>query len=174
MTSSGVSISSSAKRENKSPNNHQSQHRLFAAKRIEVWTVSDISFILPESKKTCSQHIKFQDESSNKKLVNKFISALVEPTAANGRLPLNCPTTIISTALNISCRIPDSISGSEKEISLSMMVPLHISISYLFCFTFILPPSISKLIWASVEVLYITVRKQLVFFQCSYSARLPK
>ena len=56
------------------------------------------------------------------------------------------PTTMsimgdmISTALNISCRIPDSISGSEKEISLSMMVPLHISISYLFCFTFIFHP----------------------------------
>ena len=41
---------------------------------------------------------------------------------------------MISTALNISCKIPDSISGNENEISLSMIVPLHISISYLFCF----------------------------------------
>ena len=76
---------------------------------------------------------------------------------------------MISTALNISCRIPDSISGSEKEISLSMMVPLHISISYLFCFTFYLPPFISKLIWASVEVLYIAVQKQPSFLFCKAS-----
>lgn len=68
------------------------------------------------------------------KLVNTLISAVVEPTAASDSLPLNFPTTMISTALNISCRIPESISGSENEISLSMIVPLHISISYLFCF----------------------------------------
>ena len=50
MTSSGVSISSSAKRENKSPTIIITTP-LIAAKRIEVWTVSDISFILPEAKK---------------------------------------------------------------------------------------------------------------------------
>ena len=74
------------------------------------------------------------------KLVNTLIRAVVEPTAARATLPLNRPTTIISTALNINCRIPDNINGTENEISLSIMVPLHISISYLFCFTFIFHP----------------------------------
>ena len=62
------------------------------------------------------------------------MSALVDPTAASAWLPENLPTTIISTALNISCKMPDSMSGSEKEINLSIIVPLHISISYLFFF----------------------------------------
>ena len=62
------------------------------------------------------------------------MSAVVDPTAASAWLPLNRPTTMISTALNISCRMPDTISGSEKEISLSIIVPLHMSISYLFFF----------------------------------------
>ena len=64
------------------------------------------------------------------------MSAVVEPTAASACCPLKCPTTMRSTALNISCRIPDTISGSAKEINLSIMVPLHISISYLFLFNF--------------------------------------
>ena len=129
MTSSGVSISSSAKRENKSPTIIITTP-LIAAKRIEVWTVSDISFILPEAKKRAASTLV----PSEIPLVNKFISALVEPTAANGRLPLNCPTTIISTALNISCKMPDSISGSENVMSLSMIVPFVISISYFLLF----------------------------------------
>lgn len=70
------------------------------------------------------------------KLVNTLISAVVEPTAARAWLPLNLPTTTMSTALNISCKMPDSISGREKEISLSIMLPLHMSISYLLFFTF--------------------------------------
>ena len=73
------------------------------------------------------------------RLVNTLISAVVEPTAASAPLPLNRPTTIMSTALNMSCRMPDSISGSAKETSLSIMVPLHISISYLLFFKWILP-----------------------------------
>ena len=132
MTSSGVSISSSAKRENKSPTIIITTP-LIAAKRIEVWTVSDISFILPEAKKRAASTL-VPSEMPIKKLVNKFISALVEPTAANGRLPLNCPTTIISTALNISCKMPDSISGNENVMSLSMIVPFVISISYFLLF----------------------------------------
>ena len=139
MTSSGVFISSSAKRENKSPTIIITTP-LIAAKRIEVWTVSDISFILPEAKKRAASTL-VPSEIPIKKLVNKFISALVEPTAANGqptaangRLPLNCPTTIISTALNISCKMPDSISGSENVMSLSMIVPFVISISYFLLF----------------------------------------
>ena len=68
------------------------------------------------------------------KLVNILIRAVVDPTAASDWLPLNLPITIISTALNISCKIPDNINGNENEISLSMIVPLHISISYLLRF----------------------------------------
>ena len=67
-----------------------------------------------------------------KRLTNILISAVVEPTAANDWLPANLPTTIISTALNINCNIPESINGTENDINLSIIVPLHISISYLF------------------------------------------
>ena len=70
------------------------------------------------------------------------MSAVVDPTAASAWLPLNRPTTMISTALNISCKIPDTISGSEKEISLSIIVPLHMSISYLFFFKNTPPSSV--------------------------------
>lgn len=45
------------------------------------------------------------------------------------------PTTMMSTALNKSCKIPDNIKGMENEINLSKTVPLHMSISYLFLFT---------------------------------------
>ena len=60
------------------------------------------------------------------------MSAVVDPTAASAWLPLNLPTTIISTALNINCKMPDNINGRAKVISLSIIVPWHISISYLF------------------------------------------
>ena len=73
-----------------------------------------------------------------------LIKAVVEPTAARAWLPENRPTTIISTALNISCRIPETISGMAKETSLSIMVPLHISISYLFLLNSIAPSSICQ------------------------------
>ena len=71
------------------------------------------------------------------KLTNTLISAVVEPTAASDLLPLNCPTTIISTALNANCKIPEIISGNANEISLSIIEPFTISISYLLFFTYI-------------------------------------
>ena len=73
-----------------------------------------------------------------KPLIRKLTEP-VEPTAARDWLPLYCPTTMISTALNISCSTPEIISGTANTISLSIRVPLHMSISYLFFFTFILP-----------------------------------
>ena len=76
--------------------------------------------------------------------VNVLISAVVDPTAASAWLPLNLPTTMTSTALNINCKMLDNINGSAKEINLSIMVPWHISISYLFCFMF--SPLIHKFI----------------------------
>lgn len=57
------------------------------------------------------------------RFVNRLINAVVEPTAANAWLPVNLPTTIISTALNKSCKMLESIRGKAKEISLSMMLP---------------------------------------------------
>ena len=59
--------------------------------------------------------------------------------SASASLPLNLPTTIMSTALNINCKMPDSINGSANETSLSIMEPLHISISYLLLFKEIAP-----------------------------------
>ena len=88
------------------------------------------------------------------------MSAVVDPTAASAWLPLNLPTTIISTALNISCKIPDNINGNENEISLSIIVPLHISISYLLRF-------IVELI-ALLKYLFYTVIVQENPFLCKY------
>src|SRR5699024_12822371 len=51
------------------------------------------------------------------RLVKILIKAVVEPTAARAWLPLNLPTTIISTALNISCRILVSMRRSEEHTS---------------------------------------------------------
>ena len=80
--------------------------------------------------------------------------------AASDWLPLNLPITIISTALNISCKIPDNINGNENEISLSIIVPLHISISYLLRF-------IVELI-ALLKHLFYTVIVQENPFLCKY------
>src|SRR5699024_6310912 len=82
-------------------------------------------------------------EMPMKRLVKILIRAVVDPTAASAWLLLYLPTTMISTALNISCRMLDSIRGSEKEISLSMMVPLHMSISYLLFFKMVHPLKIN-------------------------------
>ena len=68
------------------------------------------------------------------RFVKMLMSAVVAPTAARASLPLKCPTTMISTALNMSCKMLVAISGREKETSLSMMEPFTMSISYLFFF----------------------------------------
>ena len=52
-------------------------------------------------------------ESPINTLVKRLISEPVEPTAANASLPANLPTTIVSAALNKSCKIPESINGTE-------------------------------------------------------------
>ena len=87
--------------------------------------------ILTVARRAADKALEMLNETDD---VLVFIKAVVDPTAASVWLPLNLPTTTISTALNISCRIPDNINGREKEINLSIMEPLHISISYLFVF----------------------------------------
>ena len=113
---------------------------LISASKMAVCTVSDISFSLPDAKKRAASTLAPSEIPINR-LVNTLMSAVVDPTAASACFPVKCPTTMISTALNISCKIPDSMSGSANEISLSMIEPLHISISYLFVFKFSLPLS---------------------------------
>ena len=108
---------------------------LTRASAIDVCTDSDISLSHPAAKYLAARTLAPRDIPI-KRLVKILIRAVVDPTAARAWLLSNRPTTMISTALNISCRMLESISGSEKEISLSMMEPLHISISYLLCFTF--------------------------------------
>ena len=41
----------------------------------------------------------------------------------------NCPSTMMSAALNSSCRMLEAISGIEKRSRLPARGPLHISIS---------------------------------------------
>ena len=72
-------------------------------------------------------------ESPRKRLVIKFTSAVVEPTAARELSPAKFPTTIMSAALKKSCKTLESISGSVSWRSFGKIGPLHISIS---CFLF--------------------------------------
>ena len=111
---------------------------LISASVMEVCTVSDISSLRPAAKNLAASTFA-PSEIPIKRLVKTLISAVVEPTAASASLPLNLPTTIMSTALNINCKMPDSINGSANETSLSMIEPLHISISYLLLFKKIAP-----------------------------------
>ena len=108
---------------------------LISASVIDVCTASDISLSRPAAKYLAARTFAPSEMPMNR-FVKMLISAVVEPTAARAWLLSNRPTTMISTALNISCRMLESISGSENEISLSMIDPLHISISYLLCFNF--------------------------------------
>ena len=133
MTLSGVPMISRAGREKKSPTNAMIMP-LIRAKRMDVCTVSDISWDFPAAKKRAASTLLPRETPMNM-FTNILISAVVEPTAARASLPVNLPTTIISTALNINCKILESIRGREKEISFFMMGPLHISISYLLFFT---------------------------------------
>lgn len=77
------------------------------------------------------------------------------------------PNGTIRAALNISCKMPDNISGIENEISLGIIEPLHISISYLLFFNSLSSfPHLSK-----YSFLKQSVQLQKILFQ---SARLPR
>ena len=67
-----------------------------------------------------------------KRLMMRLVSEPVEPTAASASSPAKRPTTMTSAALNISCSMPESISGSAKRISGSSTGPFSMSISYAF------------------------------------------
>ena len=67
----------------------------------------------------------------------------LEPTAAKELSPANRPTTMISAALNNSCKTLEHISGTVNWSSFGRIAPLHISISYVFpwlCAMFLEPP----------------------------------
>ena len=63
---------------------------------------------------------------------SRLISAEVDPTAASAWLPEKRPTTMISAALNKSCRMPESISGTANRIIRLSSGPCIMSISYDF------------------------------------------
>ena len=132
MTSDGVPINTRAPLDKMSPAKAMAIP-LIKASVMEVCTVSDISLDFPVAKKRAASTL-LPREMPIKRLIKTLIKAVVEPTAAKAWLPLYLPTTIMSTALNISCKMPESIKGSEKDISLSMSDPLHMSISYLLFF----------------------------------------
>ena len=74
------------------------------------------------------------------RLTKRLIKEVVEPTAAKASLPVYRPTTMMSAALNSSCKMPEHISGSANSRILLNSGPLHISISYvLFMEAFPLP-----------------------------------
>ena len=55
-------------------------------------------------------------DSPMNRFVNRLINDDVEPTAASDASPAKFPTTIMSQALNNSCRMPDKITGTENII----------------------------------------------------------
>ena len=63
------------------------------------------------------------------RLTIRLMTALVEPTAARAVGPTNWPTTMMSAALNKSCRIPDRARGMANRMVLLTMGPLVMSIS---------------------------------------------
>ena len=50
------------------------------------------------------------------RLTISWMRALVEPTAARAWGPTNCPTTMMSAALNSSCRMPERASGMANRM----------------------------------------------------------
>mgnify|MGYP000485447172 CR=1 FL=1 len=63
------------------------------------------------------------------RLTIRLISALVEPTAAKAWGPEKRPTTIMSAALNNSCKMPEMASGMAKRTIFPSRGPLVMSIS---------------------------------------------
>ena len=74
---------------------------LISASVIAVCTDSDISFSRPAAKYLAARTLAPREIPMNR-FVKILIRAVVDPTAASAWLPLNLPTTMISTALNIS------------------------------------------------------------------------
>ena len=58
----------------------------------------------------------------------RVLSELVEPTAAMAWLLSQLPTTMMSAALNSSCKMPDSTSGMENRSIFPGSEPEHMSI----------------------------------------------
>ena len=100
MTSSGVAISCKAPLENARPTTAITIP-LTSANQMEVCTVSDIFSFCCEAKNLAARTLVPCDTPINR-LINTAISAVVDPTAASAVGPLKRPTTIRSTALNIS------------------------------------------------------------------------
>ena len=63
------------------------------------------------------------------RLTIKLISALVEPTAASAWLPENRPTTMMSAALNNSCKMPEMARGMANRTIFPNRGPWVMSIS---------------------------------------------
>ena len=68
-------------------------------------------------------------ESPINKLTISWIKALVEPTAAKAWLPAKRPATMMSAALNSSCKMPERAKGMANRMVLLTRGPLVISIS---------------------------------------------
>src|SRR5699024_9021785 len=63
------------------------------------------------------------------RLTIRLFKEEVAPTAAMALLLANCPNTMMSAALNSSCKMLEAIRGIEKRSRLPTRGPLHISIS---------------------------------------------
>ena len=62
-----------------------------------------------------------------------LFSEPTEPTAASASLPAKRPTTMVSAALKRSCKMPDSMIGSEKNSTLVRREPSVISMVRCAC-----------------------------------------
>ena len=68
-------------------------------------------------------------ERPTNRLTIRLMSAEVEPTAASAVWPVYRPTTMMSAALNSSCKTPEHIKGKEKVRILPKSGPLVMFIS---------------------------------------------
>ena len=73
-------------------------------------------------------------ERPMKRLVSRFISDVVEPTAARELSPAKRPTTMMSAALKSICRMLENIRGKANISIFFNIGPLTISISCFFTF----------------------------------------
>ena len=101
---------------------------------VAVWTVARISsgFLAP---KFLAATTFAPTERPTNRLTSRLMRELVDPTAARELSPAKRPTTMMSAALNRSCKMPDPISGRANRSIFFRTGPDVMSIPYVFVFS---------------------------------------
>lgn len=130
MTSVGEEVHSSSWRTISTPRTIRAVP-LARARVMAVWTLRPTLSYRPAPRSRDTTTLVPTDKPTNR-LMSRFISAVLDPTAARASLPANQPTTTTSAALNSSWSRLEAISGRAKNRSLSASDPLHMSMLWLF------------------------------------------